>query len=226
MQTQSNYKLIKEKIHQSVAKAAVSPPLLIAVSKGQSVGKVQELFPELCLDFGENYLQELEEKSLQFEDKRIRWHFIGQLQSRKIKKIVELAHSIHSVDQLKHAKMIDKAALELGKKAFPIFISVNASLEQGKSGVPIEAVDSFAADIAESCQNLSLQGIMTVPPREYNDNMYSSPPELYRSLRSIADKVGAGRLSLGMSSDLDIAIQSGTDIVRVGTGIFGKRSYK
>lgn len=219
---------IKEKlnsIQQRIASFATKEhhPQLIAVSKAQDISKITELLDEGWLDFGENYLQELEKKSRELSMREVRWHFIGQLQSRKISSIVKICSSIHCLDSEKHALKIQTSLETLNRERYPVFIAVNSSGEQQKSGIAMESAKEFADFIEIHAPRIEIQGIMTVPAPEYSDENYAEVPELYVKLRELADAIGKGRLSLGMSRDLRIATQCGTDIVRIGTDIFGKR---
>lgn len=224
MQTQNNFKKVRSKIKSIAEEFSADEPDLIAVSKGQPAAKVAELLSMGWLDFGESRLQELESKVESLPNPEIRWHFIGQLQSRKIPKIVSICSSIHSVDNLKHAKLIDAAALKMRKIGFPIYISVNFENEEGKSGISPTAAEQFAKEISNSCPNILIKGLMTVPPAKYNDEQCSSPPDLYFKIRKLASQIGEGQLSMGMSSDLRISMMAGANTVRIGTEIFGERS--
>jgi len=196
---------------------------LLAVSKTQPAEVVSKLHKESRhVSFGENYIQELEEKATQLKHLPIEWHFIGKLQSNKISRLVEICKCIQTVESEKHARYVAKYAKEFNKAPFPIYIAVNAGQEAQKSGVPLSQVPKLAL-IIEQLPELKLEGIMAIPPVHYSDENYEFPPELYQQLAALAKTTGKGKLSLGMSQDLKLAIQSGSSYVRIGRAIFGER---
>ena len=196
---------------------------LIAVSKLQPITKIVEVHALGQQKFGENYAQELSEKAEALKDLDIYWVFIGHIQSNKIRKIVTYAREIQTVASLSHAKQIARHAKELGKTPFPIMLEVNAGDEASKSGVSMGAIKALADQIAAELPELQIRGLMAIPPDSFSDSNYASVPPLYRELRALADTVGLGLLSLGMSSDLSIALDAGSDMVRIGTAVFGSR---
>jgi PLP dependent protein len=208
---------------------------IIAVSKTKPPSAVEALHREGQLDFGENYVDELVEKANALKDfPHIRWIFIGQLQSNKIKKIMSWASEIQTVASEKQARYVDRYALELGKSPFPIYIQVNAGNEEQKSGVSETEAQDLARYILHKCPHVLLKGIMVIPPAQYSDknnavendpdNVTPSATELYGAMRDLASKIGVGKLSMGMSSDLKLAIKHGSDCIRIGTALFGPRT--
>ena len=203
---------------------------LIAVSKGQSPEKIRDLYRRGQREFGENYLQELELKAAALADlPDLRWIFIGQLQSNKIQRIVAVASEIQTAARDKHLRYIDRYAREAGKSGFPVFIEINAGDEPSKAGVTADGLPGLVAKVAtgEGMSGIRLQGIMAIPPVEITDGDFAlvekEPPELFRSMRRLADTVGMGKLSLGMSSDYRTALAAGSDCVRIGRSLFGER---
>lgn len=203
---------------------------LIAVSKGQSPEKIRDLYRRGQREFGENYLQELELKAAALADlPDLRWIFIGQLQSNKIQRIVAAASEIQTAASEKHLRYIDRYAREAGKSGFPVFIEINAGDEPSKAGVTADGLPGLVAKVAtgEGMSGIRLQGIMAIPPVEITDEDFAlvekEPPELFRSMRRLADTVGMGKLSLGMSSDYRTALAAGSDCVRIGRSLFGER---
>ena len=197
---------------------------LIAVSKTKPAEDIERVYRQGQREFGENYADELIEKAQTLAHLTdIHWVFIGQLQSNKIKRIVASAHEIQTIASEKHARYVDRYAQEYGKTRFPIYICVNAGDEDQKQGVALTDVAALAAFIGTKCPHLELQGIMAIPPATYADKSCTVVPDLYRTLRERAHSVGKGKLSLGMSGDLRIAIAAGSDTVRIGTAIFGDR---
>lgn len=217
----SDYETILQRIQNACTRCGRSPSSvrLIAVSKAQPPERILDLHNLGQMDFGENYCHELEAKSSKLPS-TLHWVFMGTLQSNKIQRIVKVASEIQSVCSLKHARYIARYADEFRKVPFPIFLEVNAGQETTKSGVLLEDLPILAEQIAHDFPQLSLQGIMAIPPDHLDDRQAE---HLYRRLRHAANSVGAGKLSLGMSRDFEIAIQTGSDIVRIGTALFGER---
>lgn len=196
---------------------------LIAVSKKQSAEKIASLFHFGQCWFGENYVQELESKKQELFHLPIKWSYIGRIQTNKIKKMVALADEIQTVSRLEEAKKIDEAAEVLGKAPYPIYLSVNFGKEPSKSGVLVEEAISLAEQIG-LLKNLQLQGMMVIPPEEISLAAQAGcVPQMYRDIALMAKKIGHGFLSLGMSTDLEAAIESGATTVRVGEALMGKR---
>jgi pyridoxal phosphate enzyme (YggS family) len=205
-----------------------SPVRLIAVSKTQPAAMIREAFGLGLRDFGENYADELVEKAEALQDLgAIRWIFIGQLQSNKIQKIVRHAHEIQSVASEKHARYIERYVAENSGDRYPVWIAVNAGDEGTKQGVSFDQLPDLANFMMSHCPHLELQGIMAIPPSSYSDEAWKRSggdiPELYRRLKSSATQTGKGKLSLGMTADLGLAIHAGSDCVRIGTALFGPR---
>lgn len=198
---------------------------LLAVSKFHSIEKITELYQLGQRYFGENYAQELVEKVNSLSSLSITWSFIGQLQSNKLKKIVFHADEIQSVARLKDAIQIERYVCEKQCNKYPIFLCINASNEPQKRGARMEEAADIANEIESKCPHLVLKGIMAIPPRldTLEKSSDSQVPDLYLELRNLANTIGQGQLSLGMSQDLEAAIAAGSDIVRLGTALFGER---
>lgn len=197
---------------------------LVAVSKGQSADKIRDLYRRGQREFGENYVQELEEKAAQLTDlEDLRWVFIGALQSNKIQRIMRVASEIQTATSEKHLRYIDRLAAGAGKGPFPVFIEVNAGGEASKGGIAAAEVPSLVV-AARAMPGVSLQGIMVIPPAEIDDTTFvmagKDPPPMYRDLRLLADATGMGKLSLGMSGDYKTALAAGSDCVRIGRALF------
>lgn len=201
---------------------------LIAVSKKQSIDQIYTLYELGQRDFGENYAQELELKAHELAKRgcsEIRWHFIGHLQTNKIKAILPYIFCIHTIDSEKLAIKLAKlwkARLEheaTESKPLPIFIEVNIDQEPNKSGIFPDAVNSLAATIHQMPE-LRLQGLMCIP------SVDSDPRLSFQKLNNLKDSLGSltqGKLSMGMSEDFEKAIQEGATHIRVGTALFGER---
>ena len=198
---------------------------LVAVSKKISPEQIKTAIDGGALIFGENYIQEAQNK-ISLLGRKVKWHFIGHLQSNKAKYAVELFDMIHSVDNYSLAEMLDKEAKKKAKTV-PILIQVNISGEQTKHGLDPGKIFKLIEKIS-ILENLRIKGLMTMPP--WSQNPEDSRP-YFVSLRKLRDElepakpenVSLSELSMGMSSDFEVAIEEGATIVRIGTSIFGPR---
>lgn len=189
--------------------------LLLAVTKVFPAAAIRAAYECGLREFGENYVQEFESKSPELSDLRdVRYHLIGHLQSNKSRRAAELFDVIQTVDSAKLARRLN----ELGKP-LEVMIEVKLSDEESKHGAQLEGLDALV-EAVRALPNLTLTGLMTMPP-------WSEDPELprpyFRRLRSIAERYSLEKLSMGMSNDLETAIEEGSTIVRVGTALFGSR---
>jgi pyridoxal phosphate enzyme (YggS family) len=189
--------------------------LLLAVTKVFPAAVIRQAYDLGLRDFGENYVQEFEGKAPEVADlSGARFHLIGHLQSNKSKKAAELFRVVQTVDSAKLARRLDESGRPL-----EVMLEVKLSEEQAKSGAdPVEL--AALIQTVRGCSNLRLLGLMTMPP-------WSDDPEAsrgyFRKLRDLAQQHGLTQLSMGMSHDLETAIQEGSTCVRVGTALFGKR---
>ena len=166
-------------------------------------------------DFGENYVQEFEGKAPEVADlTEARFHLIGHLQSNKARKASELFHTVQTVDSAKLARRLHEAG-----KALDVMLEVKLSEEENKSGAAPEELPALI-EAVRACANLRLLGLMTMPP--WSDDPEPSRP-YFRRLRELAEQHRLPALSMGMSHDLETAIEEGATHVRVGTALFGKR---
>ena len=201
---------------------------IIAVSKTHSAEIVKQAIDAGVSIFGENYVQELIEKQHYFEGSELKpqWHFIGHLQSNKVKYIAPYITMIHSVDSVKLANEISKRA-EQNNRTIDILLQVNTSQEDSKSG----AAPEDALKIAESIVKIpfiNLKGAMTIGSFSDDEKIIKREFRLLVSIfNEIKEKVSPtiSEISMGMSHDYDIAIREGATMVRIGTAIFGSRSY-
>ena len=190
---------------------------LIAVSKTRSTAEIQEAVNAGQVHFGENYLQESLDKISFFKERNLIWHFIGPIQSNKTALIAENFDWVHSVDRLKIAKRLsDQRDPSLG--ALNILIQINIDEEQSKSGLLLNNVNEIILEVND-LPNISLRGFMCIPSPNNSANSFSEMANL------ISKYPFLDSLSMGMSSDLELAIERGATLVRVGTDIFGQRSY-
>jgi pyridoxal phosphate enzyme (YggS family) len=192
---------------------------LVAVSKKFPAGRLREAYEAGLREFGENYVQEFADKRPGLADLGgARYHLIGHLQSNKARQACELFDVVQTVDSIKLMQRLDAAAA--GRKPkLEIMIEVKLSGEESKSGAAEEDVPGLV-ESAERCGNVTLTGLMTIPP-------WSADAELsrpyFRRLAKLAGENRLSQLSMGMSGDLEVAIEEGATMVRVGTALFGKR---
>lgn len=196
---------------------------LLAVSKKKPAEMVREAYDAGQRAFGENYAQEFRDKAEELSDLKIEWHFIGHLQRNKVKYVVPYVSCIHSINSLKLAEEINKRA----PRVIDCFIEVDIAGESTKTGLDQTELESLVKAIA-GMPNLNLKGLMTMPP-------YDIEPETARpyfiKLRETLNELNEKKiypeelteLSMGMTGDLEVAIEEGSTIVRVGTAIFGER---
>ncbi|MBK8252919.1 MAG: YggS family pyridoxal phosphate-dependent enzyme [Polyangiaceae bacterium] len=199
----------------------ISSVQLLAVSKTKSEAAIREAYAAGQRDFGENYVQEMVAKAAALADlPDLRLHLIGPLQRNKVKQVLPIAALIHTVDRETLADEIQKRAEALGR-VVPVLIEVNVGGELSKAGCTPDDAERLA-DHVRACKNLSLRGLMTIPPDTDDRDRTRG---YFAALRDLRDKIGnLPDLSMGMSHDFEIAIEEGATIVRVGTAIFGSRS--
>lgn len=227
----SNLFKVQETIRKAALKAGRKPKdiKLVAVTKTVDSSKIKEAIKAGVTIVGENYVQEAKEKIAQI-DHDIQWHMIGHLQTNKAKHAVKLFDMIQSVDSLRLAEELNKQAKRLGT-VVKILIQVNVSGEESKFGVSPQGVHSLISQISNKMENLSIQGLMTMPPY-FHDPERTRP--YFRALRELRDRIVSseirnvtlGELSMGISNDYEMAIEEGATIVRIGTAIFGERKDK
>ncbi len=220
---------IKEEIKLAALKSGrdLEDIMLIAVTKTRTCKEMKQAQELGLVNFGENKVQELGIKYDQF-DETINWHLIGHLQRNKVKHIVDKVKLIHSVDSLRLAKAINKEAAKKNIVA-NILVQVNVANEDSKFGLNVKEVVPFLKEIA-LFENIKVQGLMTMAP-------YTEEPEesrqYFRELKNLSvdinrqkiDNIYIKDLSMGMTNDYTIAIEEGSTMIRVGTGIFGNRDY-
>jgi pyridoxal phosphate enzyme (YggS family) len=188
---------------------------LIAVTKVFPVEAILEGYDAGLRDFGENYVQEFEGKAPGVSTLTgARFHLIGHLQSNKSKKAAELFQVIHTVDSAKLARRLNEAGTPLD-----VFVEVKLSHEETKAGAGPAQIPAIV-EAARTCGNLRLLGLMTVPP--WSEDPEASRP-YFAKLREMAGNLGLPGLSMGMSNDMEVAIEEGATCVRVGTALFGRR---
>lgn len=225
-----NLNRVQENIRNACARAGRKEDevTLIAVSKTKPVFMLEEAYALGVRDFGENKVQELVDKAGQLPED-IRWHMIGHLQRNKVKYIIDKVYLIHSVDSLRLAEEISKEAVKRGVTA-NILIEVNVAGEESKFGVSPEDTPGLIEEISR-LPAIQVRGLMTIAPfvekAEDNRIIFNALLKLYVDIsRKNIDNVHMDFLSMGMTGDYEVAVEEGATFVRVGTGIFGERSYR
>ncbi|MCM2322621.1 MAG: YggS family pyridoxal phosphate-dependent enzyme [Oligoflexia bacterium] len=203
--------------------------ILLAVSKNHPVELLEALYWLGQRDFAENYVQELLGKAKELEERGctgIRWHFIGHLQTNKVKALLPLVQSVHAVHSEKLARELANRWKSSGRQGrLPVFIEVNIDEEPSKSGLRAADVPAFAAFVA-SLPELSLQGLMCIPAPSASAEESRTAFRKLRELELQCRPHTSGRLSMGMSGDYEAAIQEGSTHLRLGTALFGPREPK
>jgi len=224
-----NVDIIRYEIGETCAKIGRNPDevLLMGVSKTKTAQDVEAAIKAGITLFGENRVQELVQKADMFQKYNVPCHIIGNLQTNKVKYLPPLTNCIQSVDSLKLAKEIDKQYLKAGQIA-DVLVEVNIGEEESKGGIQLETAYEFIHEISE-LKGIKVKGLMCVPPicdgdlvRKYFAQMY----QLFVDIQSKnVDNVNMDILSMGMSDDYKYAIMEGSNLVRVGSKIFGRRNY-
>ena len=208
---------VRERIARAAERAHRDPQtiLLLAVTKVFPATVIEEAYALGLREFGENYVQELEGKYGQVHNlEGVRFHLIGHLQSNKSGKAAELFDVVQTVDSAKLARRLSDAG-----RSLEVMLEVKLAPEEAKSGAAPEEVPKLIAAV-QALARLRLTGLMTMPP--WSDDPEASRP-YFRRLRELAERHGLPQLSMGMSGDLEVAIEEGSTCVRVGTALFGKR---
>lgn len=226
----TNLKEVEAKIEDACKRANRSrnDVTLIAVSKTKPIEMLQEAYELGIRDFGENKVQEVCEKYPHMPSDTT-WHMIGHLQRNKVKQIVGKAALIHSVDSVRLAEEIEKEA-QKKNVTVDILLEVNVAEEESKFGLKIDEVLEAVTQIS-SFSHIRIKGLMTIAPfvenPEENRAVFSSLRKLSVDIASKnIDNVSVDILSMGMTNDYEVAIEEGATMIRVGTGIFGKRDYQ
>ena len=200
---------------------------LIAVTKTVEPEKILKIIDEGILDLGENRVQELTKK-YDIIDRKCNWHLIGHLQTNKVKYIIDKVKLIHSVDRLELAQEINKRAQSHGITV-DVLVQVNVSGEESKFGVALEEAREMVEKMS-AFSNIRIRGFMTMAPFAENPE---SIRDVFSKLRDFSidirkenlDNNNMDILSMGMSNDFEVAIEEGSNMVRIGTALFGKRIY-
>ena len=224
-----NLQQVNTNIERACAAAGRTPNevTLVAVSKTKPVSMLQEAYDAGARVFGENKVQEIMDKYDQLPSD-IQWHMIGHLQRNKVKYIIDKVAMIHSVDSLRLAQTIEQ---EAAKKdlVMPVLLEVNVAEEDTKFGLKVDEVLPLLEEIS-NFPHIQVKGLMTIAPFVENPE---ENRKVFRTLKKLSVDIGAKNinnvtmsvLSMGMTGDYQVAIEEGSTMVRVGTGIFGERNY-
>lgn len=224
----TRYQRITERIAEACQKVGRTPEsvTLVAVSKYVPLDVMQEAVRLGIRDFGESRVQEALPKKSQLHNHSLRWHFIGHLQTNKVKRVVGEFSLIHSVDSFKVAEALSREAAASGLVQ-PILIQVNTSGEPSKHGMTPDAAPALVRRIASELPGIRVQGLMTMAP--HAEDPETARP-FFRRLRELRDElagtlqgVSLDHLSMGMSNDFSVAVEEGATMIRIGTGLFGAR---
>jgi pyridoxal phosphate enzyme (YggS family) len=222
-----NIENIRHRITDACGRAGRDPGeiTLVAVTKMVESDIINEVVAAGVFDLGENYVQQICDKHTALADDRVRWHFIGHLQTNKVKYIADWISMVHSVDSLNLGQELSKRMMRC-KRNLPVLIEVNTSGEESKFGVDVSSAPELLREVIK-LPNISVEGLMTMAPLS-PDPEESRPA--FAQLRQLRDAMqGQGMklpvLSMGMTNDFEVAIEEGATIVRIGTAIFGDRHY-
>ena len=224
-----NLEAVREKIDEAAEACGrnAEDVLLVAVSKTRTPEEINIAIDAGVTDIGENKVQEIMDKY--YSIKPVRWHMIGHLQTNKVKYIIDKVDMIHSVDSIKLAGEIDRRAKAVGR-TMDILVQINPAQEESKFGVSVDQAGDLVREILENCENIRIRGLMSVAP--IVENMRDVKPYFdavkakYDELACIEHpRLDFRYLSMGMSGDYPVAIEAGSNLVRVGSAIFGERDY-
>ena len=219
-----------ERVRATIIEAATASKrdpdsiLLLAVSKKKPASDIRRAYALGQRDFGENYLQEAQEKMQQLADLDIHWHFIGAIQSNKTRPIAEAFDWAHCIDRAKIAHRLSDQR-PAGLPPLQVCIQVNLDHEDSKAGVELDEVPRLAAEI-HRLPGIRLRGLMTIPaPRDSFDEQRATFARLARALEGLRQHgIDCDTLSMGMTQDMQAAIAEGSTLLRIGTAIFGERT--
>ncbi len=225
-----------EKVHARISNACEAAErnpdeiTLIAVSKMKPLDDIRKAFDCGQIHFGENRAKELQDKMEDYSEEQIQWHMVGNLQTNKIKYMVNRVNWIHSIEKPKYLKEIEKRASRI-KRIINTLVQVNISGEDQKSGCQPEDVKNIL-EYAQGLDHVRVRGLMGMATFVDPEDVENVRPE-FKKLREVRDKhrewesenIQLDELSMGMTNDLEVAIEEGSTMVRVGRAIFGERNY-
>ena len=219
-----DYQNILSRINSDIGRTSIDKTVrLIIVSKSQPISSIRELIKSGYHIYGENYLDEAIKKIEEIDNNNLEWHFIGRIQSNKIKKIAKYFNWVQTIASEKHARLLNEECQKLEKK-MNICVQINIDNEDSKAGVMINEIDEFLNNISKY-KYLSLRGIMAIPSKlnalKENVNSYNILKLKYDKLSNKYKNIDT--LSLGMSNDYKLALSKGSNMIRIGSLIFGER---
>ncbi len=230
MSIKSNIEHIREKIDEAAGASGRdgNDVLLVAVTKLHSPDEINEAIDAGITDIGENKVQEILDKYDKV--KPVNWHLIGHLQTNKVKYVIDKVSMIHSVDSVHLAKEINKRAAQ-HDITMDVLIQVNVAREESKFGAEVSDVDGIIDEICLNYPNIRIRGIMCIAPffddPEMARECFAAAKEIYDSyVDDDREAIDFKYLSMGMTGDFPVAISEGSNLVRVGTAIFGMRDYR
>jgi pyridoxal phosphate enzyme (YggS family) len=214
---------VKKRIEKAAQKSGRNADeiKLIAVSKTHSTKVLRDAMAAGATIFGENKIQEAEEKIKELGKKNLEWHLIGHLQSNKARKSVKLFDVIHTLDSVELAERLERICIDENRTSLSVLAQVDLADEKTKNGIGEKGLPNLI-EFLKTCERLKFDGLMIIPP--FFEDIEKARP-FFRRLREIRDEfLPNAELSMGMSHDFEIAIEEGATLVRVGTAIFGQRN--
>ena len=196
---------------------------LIAVSKKFPVEDINFLIDRGHLEFGENYIQEALEKIKKVKNNKVKWHYIGRIQSNKIRKIVDNFDWIHTLSNLNHAEKIQKN-IEKSDRKINTLVQINIDDDPAKTGINIKNLENFTSEL-KNFENIILRGMMVITAIQEKDEIITSYKKAAETFNKIKNN-NFNKLSMGMSSDYLEALKLGSNMIRLGTTIFGSRNAR
>ena len=227
MSIKKNYQEIREKIPDDIT--------IVLAGKERTPEEIIEVIEAGATDIGENYVQQAEEMyhSLGELAKNVRWHMIGELQKNKINKALPIFDIIQTIGNYKIAESIDKRVERAGKQIVPVYIEINIGSEMTKYGIKpeYEAIKDLVQKISDNLEHLKVEGLMTMGPRfgdpEDSRLYFRKTREIFERIKTLdLPRVEMKTLSMGMSNSYEVAIKEGSNMIRLGTIVFGERECK
>ena len=226
MSVLENLRRVRERISAAAIRSGRRPEEIrvVAVSKNMSVDLIKEAFACGVVSFGENKAQEFLNKYPQLP-LELEWHFIGHLQTNKVRKVFGNISLFHSLDRWSLAEEMSRTASETNRKAQAL-VQVNVAGEESKFGISPAEAEDFVAEAA-NLRGIQLRGLMTIAPEcddaEEVRYVFRQARELFRRLEERIQGLNMEFLSMGMSGDFEVAVEEGANLLRLGTAVFGKR---
>jgi len=228
---QSNLKIIQDRIQSACRRSGRSPEevQLLLATKTVTAEQIRPLIDKGYTLLGENKIQEAVQKNKVLKDKNLQWHIIGHLQTNKVKFITPFVDVVQSIDRLRLAQKLQNRMEFDRRERIDVFIQVNTSYEKSKFGVAPEQALDLIKQVSE-LPRLHIKGLMTIGILSSKDDKVRDCFKLLKEVQYQArnlqlENASFDQLSMGMSNDLELAIEEGSTLIRVGTGIFGKRPY-